>query len=156
MLGTGSLPGWPPGGLVGEVGVVGSGSGFLVTVTFTVAVLPLKVFAVIVAVPALLAVILPFLFTDAIFLFELDQVMVLFSASSGAMVASTVFDWPTSSSIVSGETVTLSGLMISIIVNSIVAVLSLRDLTVMVVVPGDLAVTLPVRPTVATDGFDEV
>ena len=77
----------------------------LVTFTVTVAVLPLLDLAVTVAVPAPLAVILPF-DTVATEEFEVDHVIVWLVAFEGETVAVTVVLWPTTRFVVVLESVT--------------------------------------------------
>ena len=111
-----------------------------VTVTSHVAVLPLAVVTVIVAVPAPTAVILPFV-TVATFSLEEAQERVLSVVSSGSIVAIKVSFSPLRRDSVPLFSVTPEARTVT--VTSHVAVLPLAVVTVIVAVPAPTAMTVP-------------
>ena len=138
--------------LESTIEVTGMGAG--VTVTATEAVLPLVELAVIVAVPAAFAVILPFE-TEATAVLEEDHVIVLSVAFEGATVAVTVADLPASSSSDVSESVTeVTSITGAFTVTATEAVLPLLERAVIVAVPAALAVMVPFE-TDATDVSEE-
>ena len=135
--------------------------------TLQVAFLPLPSFAVqvIVTVPADFAVTLPVLLTVAIFVFDDFQVTALFVALVGVTVAVNciVFPFPTLAVVLFNVifvTFTTDGFdgIGSVTVTLQVAFLSLPSFAIQVIlaVPADTAVTLPVLSTVAIFVSDEV
>ena len=116
------------------------------TVTLQEAVFPLLDFAVIVAVPALMAVTLPF-DTVATLLLEVLHVTVLLAALEGVIVALIVSLVPFIKVSDVLESFTLDTGVVTVTLQD--AVLPLFVFAVMVAVPGPIAVTLPFD-TVAT------
>ena len=125
--------------------------GAALTVILQVAVFPLKVLTVIVAVPVFFAVTLP-LDTVAMLLFDVVHVSVLLAVSLGR-VSFKVNDSPTPRVNVVLFRVTFDGAALTVILQ--VAVFPLKVLTVIVAVPVFFAVTLPLD-TVAMLLFDVV
>ena len=124
-----------------------------ITVTLTVAACPpFAVVALIVAVPALLAVILPDELTEATALLLLDQLTVLL-AVLGAMLVFTVrlSFWPSITSLTDklSEVGTLGST--TLMVNAFLTEVLRFELAVMVTLPTFLAVTKPLELTVATE-----
>ena len=110
-----------------------------------------EVVTVIFALPTLLAVILPFLFTVATFLLLLAHVTFLFEAVVGNIVAVSEYVFPTF--IVTVFLLKLTDFSLVFTVTLHIAVFPLLVFAIISVVPFPLAVTLPFLSTVAIFSF---